>query len=277
MPEGPEIRRAADRLSEVLAGRVAERVVFHWPALAEWGPRLSGRRIERIDTHGKAMLTRFAGGWTLYSHNQLYGRWQVQADHRPPDSPRSLRLELHCAAGAAFLYSATDLAVLDAAGLAGHPFLRRAGPDVLHEATTEATIAARLTEARFRRRRLGGLLTDQRWLAGLGNYLRCEILFMAGLHPRQRPADLDAAALARLARAIHALPRQSYQSGGITHDLTAARALLAAGADFETARFWVFRRAGQPCHRCATPIVREMHGGQACYLCPRCQPAAGGP
>ncbi len=68
-----------------------------------------------------------------------------------------------------------------------------------------------------------------------------------------------------------ALPRQSYETGGITNDPATAGELMEAGASFEEARFWVFRRGGKPCYRCATPIQRTTHGGQVTYLCPACQ------
>ena len=77
MPEGPEIRRAADRIGRVLNGRTVERVEFGLGRLETWAPRLSGTRVSAVSSHGKAMLTRFDNGWVLYSHNQLYGRWYV--------------------------------------------------------------------------------------------------------------------------------------------------------------------------------------------------------
>ena len=77
MPEGPEIRRAALRIDKVLSGRQAEIVSFGQAHLQRFGQHLSGERIDWVSSRGKAMLTRFANGLTLYSHNQLYGRWYV--------------------------------------------------------------------------------------------------------------------------------------------------------------------------------------------------------
>ena len=44
---------------------------------------------------------------------------------------RSLRVALHTRTHSALLYSASDVDLLDAEGLAGHPFLNRIGPDIL--------------------------------------------------------------------------------------------------------------------------------------------------
>ena len=273
MPEGPEIHRAAACVADCLAGRVADKVWFAFAHLKPFEQRLSGVEVLDVQARGKAMLTCFANGLVIYSHNQLYGRWHCCPPGEPPDTRRQLRLAVHNDKCSALLYSASDIEVLREDQLVDHPFLARLGPDVLAPTTNRALLLARLGERRFRNRRLGGLLTDQGFVAGLGNYLRCEILFVAGLHPRRRPAELDDARRARLAEAMLALPRQSFETGGITNDLTRARALMAAGASFEEARFWVFRREGLPCYRCGEPIVKLKSGGQPTYLCPHCQPA----
>ena len=59
MPEGPEIRRAADRLAEVLVGRQIEQAYFAFPELGRFEDRIAGARVTAVDTRGKPMLTRF--------------------------------------------------------------------------------------------------------------------------------------------------------------------------------------------------------------------------
>ena len=50
-------------------------------------------------------------------------------------------------------------------------------------------------EPAFRKRSLGSLYLDQRFLAGNGNYLRSEILWAARLNPERKPAALTESAL----------------------------------------------------------------------------------
>ena len=73
MPEGPEIRRVATRIHKVLAGREAEQVVLTQPGVAGFGAKLSGQRVEWVSSRGKALLTHFEGGLTIYSHNHFMG------------------------------------------------------------------------------------------------------------------------------------------------------------------------------------------------------------
>lgn len=271
MPEGPEIRRVRDRLAGVLVGERAEQIRFHLPALQSWNGRFHRVRIVDVEAHGKALITHLDNGYSIYSHNQLYGRWLITEPGELPSTRRQLRLAIETDRAWALLYSASDIEVWPSSRLCDHPFLKRLGPDLLDSATTLGTVLDRLLSSSFSGRQLGSLLTDQSFVAGLGNYLRCEILHCAGLHPRIRPGELPPGRLMALAARMLQLSRQSYRTGGITNDLARAEALRERGAGFEELRFHVFRREGLPCYRCGTPIVKERQGSQACYLCPECQ------
>lgn len=269
MPEGPEIRRAADRLAEAVVGAPLALAWFAFPALKKFEKSLKGRRIESITPRGKALLTRFDNGWTLYSHNQLYGVWRIAAPGERPDGARSLRVALETAQAAILLYSASDVSMWRSDEVDAHPLLAKLGPDVLDPALDAKTVAARLRDARFRGRALGALLLDQAFLAGMGNYLRSEVLFAAKLLPERKPQDLAAAEIRALARALLDLPRASYATRGI-EPASGMRDdyLTDTPAGF---RFLVFDREGLPCPACKARIVRRETGARRLYLCPRCQ------
>ncbi len=272
MPEGPEIRIAADRIARVLEGERIDEVLLAPPALRRFKRRLEGTTVTAVDTHGKAMLTRFDNGLTLYSHNQLYGRWYVRARGELPRTGRRLRVALHTACDSALLYSATDIEVLDAEGLETHPFLRRLGPDILNPELSWQSIAARLGEARFRGRSLASLYLDQSFIAGIGNYLRSEILHFAGLSHTRRPADMTRTERERLARQTLATARRSYRTAGVTNPAARVRARKAAGdTSREAYRFAVFGRDGRCCDGCGAIIERTDAGSRRVYFCPACQ------
>jgi endonuclease VIII len=269
MPEGPEIRRAADRLAEAMVGAPLTLAWFAFPALKQHENALQGRCIESITPHGKALLTRFDHGWTLYSHNQLYGVWRIAAPGERLDGARSLRVALETADAAILLYSASDVSMWRSEEVHAHPLLAKLGPDVLDPALDANAVAARLRDPRFRGRTLGALLLDQAFLAGMGNYLRSEGLFAARLSPQRKPQELSAAEIRKLARALLDLPRKSYATRGI-EPARGMRAdyLTDTPAGF---RFKVFDREGLPCPACGTRIERWEIGGRRLYLCSRCQ------
>ncbi len=177
MPEGPEIRLAADKVARVLVDHAIVEVEFGLRRLSRFEKRLTDATVTAVDTRGKAMLTRFDNGLTLYSHNQLYGKWYTMRRPRLPKTMRQLRVGLHTETHRALLYSASDIEVLTERELERHPFLCRVGPDILDPTLSTDNIVDRLGSAMFRNRALGGLYLDQAFLAGNGNYLRSEILW----------------------------------------------------------------------------------------------------
>lgn len=262
MPEGPEIRRAADMLEAAVQGKPLTDIWFALPSLAGFAAGLVGQCVERIETRGKALLTHFSGGLTLYSHNQLYGVWRVVEAGEFPQTNRVLRVRLQTADKAILLYSASDIAMLTAEQVAQHPFLQRLGPDVLNMTLTAEQVKERLLLPRFRRRRFSGLLLDQAFLAGLGNYLRVEILWHCALAPQHNAAELDDKQLEALAHALLDIPRLSWQTRGTVDDAKHHGALF---------RFKVFHRAGEHCERCGGIIEKTTLSSRPFYWCPACQ------
>ncbi|MBP2196896.1 endonuclease VIII [Pantoea cypripedii] len=261
MPEGPEIRRAADQLAAAMTGKPLTDVWFAFPQLKTYEPALLGETVTTIETRGKALLTHFSNGLTLYSHNQLYGVWRVVPTGTEPQTTRQLRVRLANADQTILLYSASDIELLNAETLAVHPFLQRVGPDVLDASLTVDEVQQRLLSPRFRRRQFSGLLLDQAFLAGLGNYLRVEILWHARLLAQHRAEDLDAAQLRALSEAMLAVPRLSYQMRG-------SMKKYHEEASF---RFEVFHRQGKLCRRCGAVIEKGVLSSRPFYWCPGCQ------
>lgn len=271
MPEGPEIRRAADKLEKAIALEPITDIFFAFDHLKRYEEMLKGDRVLGIQTYGKAMVIRCASQLNIYSHNQLYGIWYVRKPYDYPQTNRQLRLAIHNSRQSALLYSASDIAVLPTQQLLLHPFLSRVGPDVLDHTVTSEQIAARFLDKQFQRRGLPTLLLDQHFLCGLGNYLRSEVLFVARVCPTLRPVDCTPAQIGRLAEAAIAISRQSYATAGITNDLHRVIELKQQGYKRSQYRFHVFSRDRLPCFVCGTEIRRVMLGGRRLYYCPTCQ------
>ncbi|AHF74019.1 endonuclease VIII [Candidatus Sodalis pierantonius str. SOPE] len=262
MPEGPEIRRAADGLMQAMSHLPITLAWFAFPHLKRWETQLTGQTIDKIEARGKALLTWFSNGLVLYSHNQLYGVWRVVKAGETPVTKRDLRVRLENHNAAILLYSASEISMLSADEVTEHPFLLRIGPDALDLQLTVETVQARLMSKRFCGRQLGALLLDQSFIAGLGNYLRVEILWQARLAAHHRPRDLNIEQQRLLCQAILDILRLSYttrgQPGAKDHH----------GATF---RFRAFHRAGKACERCGHAIEKTTFSGRPFYWCPGCQ------
>ncbi|MEI2664290.1 endonuclease VIII [Rossellomorea sp. LJF3] len=271
MPEGPEIRRAADNVERALKNKTVEDVYFAFPHLEDYEELLQGSNVTRVDTKGKAMLIRFDNGYTIYSHNQLYGKWYIRNLYNYPKTNRQLRLAIHNEKKSALLYSASDIEVLRDEKVPGHPFIAKVGPDLLSEEVTADELVERMKDKRFRNRKWSILLLDQGFVAGIGNYLRSEIMFVAGIHPSLRPADCTEDQLKKAAHATIDLVNQSYETGGITNDPKLAKKLKSKGVKRPRYRHWVFNREGASCFICGSEIEKIVAASRRLYYCPNCQ------
>ena len=271
MPEGPEIRLAADQIANALIDRRVTEMFFAFEHLKPYEAEFIGHSVSAVRTRGKGMVICFTNQLYIYSHNQLYGRWYVRKRNSYPTTKRQLRLAIHNAKKSALLYSASDIEVLQESELATHPFLRRIELDVLDETVTPEQIVERFLDKRFYRRQLPILLLDQHFLGGLGNYLRSEILFVARVYPAMRPIDCSDKEINALVNAVLSVTQQSYNTKGITNDLEIAMKLKSQGHTRSYYRHYVFNRENRPCWICGTPIEKEILAGRRLYYCPHCQ------
>ena len=271
MPEGPEIRRAADKIEAVLKNKTVEKIEFGLQPLKKFAKPLKNSNVLSLETRGKALLTHFDSGFTIYSHNQLYGVWRVVKRDKLPQTNRQLRLAIHTDQHSALLYSASDISVWKTQHIEEHPFLQRIGPDILNPDLTWRDVADRLQSKAFSGRALNSVYLDQGFLAGLGNYLRSEILFVAGINPAQKARDLSKGQIGKLARTTLQISQRSYALAGVTLPERQYKTLKTQGATYGKARFFVFGRASQPCRVCRTKIQRSTANSRRIYTCSICQ------
>ena len=271
MPEGPEIHRAANKIRKALEGKVIQDIEITLPRYSGRSQDFIGKTVQRVEARGKAMLIHF-DTFVMYSHNQLYGRWTVNLKDTAPNKwNRSLRIALTTDKHTCRLWSATDILLMEPWELNGHPYLEKLGPDVVVPETTVTELIEHMNLKRFQRRRLKTLLLDQGFFAGIGNYLRSEVLFTSGLHPDRTVSSLNDAEKSNLAEQALFLSRQSYDVPGITVGLELYDQLRSLGLSRGRARHWVFTRHECPCHRCGELIIHTRPGGRRLDYCPVCQ------
>jgi endonuclease-8 len=272
MPEGPEIRIAADKIAKVVLEQEITHIEFTFDHLRKFEKTLSNLQVSAIETRGKAMLTYFDDYWVIYNHNQLYGRWRIAKKNSRPKTNRQLRIAIETQTQAALLYSATDISVMRKSELSEHPFLARIGPDILSQRPDADSVFARLSSPAFSGRQLASVLLDQRFLAGLGTYLCAEILFASRLHPKSKASKCSTEMLKRLASNILTITQQSYETQGVINPPELVKQIKALGVtDKESYRFAVYGREGKACYQCGNLIERNNLGGRPIFHCPNCQ------
>ncbi|MEJ2863441.1 DNA-formamidopyrimidine glycosylase family protein [Actinomycetospora flava] len=272
--EGDAVHRCAARL-DALAGATVVRSDFRTPSLAT--ADLAGRTLADTRAHGKHLLTRLSGGWTLHSHLRMTGSWTVvrkrRADGRPA-LPRGVRAALTLDTGVALV--GVDVPVLELLRTRDeHRVVGHLGPDVLAGVPTATRDRFDLDDALHRLRRdparpVVEALLDQRGVAGLGNLWAVELCFLRGLWPWTPVGDVDLEPLLALARRM------------IRHSLDHGTGMTTTGVKRRGENHWVTGRSNRPCRRCGTLVrFRPAAGSGAPYSrevwwCPSCQPAPAG-
>jgi endonuclease-8 len=270
MPEGPEIHREADAIRNAVGQSECRYVYFHHDHLKPYEKTLTGRAIQNVSAKGKAILIHFEDDLTMFSHNQLYGKWFIKHAGEYPKTNRELRVELRTDQKSALLYSASDIEVLKPDELKEQPYLKNLGPDILDDLDAEA-VYKRAVSDKFNGRSFAALLLDQHFLSGVGNYLRSEILFDAGVDPSARPKDLNESELDAFSKSVIQISQRAYITGGITADDETVRKAKKSGEKRKHYRHYVFSRDGKPCRDCGTEVQKVQKSGRRLYLCESCQ------
>ena len=262
MPEGDPVWLAGQRMREALAGRVLTTSDFRVPQLATTD--LTGREVLDVVPRGKHLLTRIEGGLTLHTHFRMDGTWHLYAPGArwSGGAEWQVRVVLANADWVAVGYRLPVVELLatdDESSVVGH-----LGPDVLGPDWDMDEALRRLRADPDRE--IGLALLDQRNLAGLGNLYRTEVLFLLGLTPWVRVADVpDLPALVEKGRRLMVANRGHWEQ--------TTTGSLRRGEDH-----WVFERPGDACRRCGARIqlaeqAEADHPERArlSYWCPRCQ------
>jgi endonuclease VIII len=263
MPEGDTILRTARTLTKVLAGAALTGASSPLPQIA--ASSLVGLGVSRVEARGKNLLIHFDDARVLYTHMRMTGSWHVYRTGERWQKPERLaRVVLENERFVAVCFSAPVVELLSARQVERHPVLAGLGPDVLSPGFDVDEACRRLRERP--ELSLGEAVMAQAAVAGIGNIYKSETLFLCRADPFARIADTSDPSLRRLlAKARELMSRNTQGAGRRTRNT------------LSTERYWVYRRAGRPCRRCAGEIRMRGQGTarRSTYWCPTCQ--AGGP
>jgi endonuclease-8 len=264
----------ADLLRGALQGKIVRefRSPLKKAAAEAWQPKIAGQRVDAVRSVGKHLLLELSSNYVLYSHMMMWGAWHVYAPGEPWRKPANrARAVLETDDAVAVLFNAPVCELVHRDQLTQH-ITASSGPDLLSDTFDTDEARRRFYAPAHAAREVGELIMDQQVLAGIGNVLKSEILFQAGMHPQRIPGTVTADEFDRMIALSHDLMRTSYELG------TFEGAFLPPDAEIQGGRYgYVYRRRGYPCVRCGTAIrmVRQGAGQRMTWYCPHCQPYVG--
>ena len=262
MPEGHTLHRLA-RLHQRRYAESSVRVSSPQGRFAD-AALLDGVVFRRASAWGKHLFHHYEGGGIVHVHLGLYGTFR---EHRTPmPEPRGqVRMRIVGTDHGTDLRGPTACEVIDEAQVS--TILARLGPDPLR---SDADPGPAWTRISMSRKAIGALLMDQSVLAGVGNVYRSELLFRHGIDPYRPGREIDEAEFGAAWSDLVELMKVGVRRG---------RIIVIRPEDDHGApaygptrpRTYVYRRTGEPCRLCGTPIRTAEMEGRNLFWCPGCQ------
>lgn len=268
MPEGHVIHKITRELSAEFGGREV-RVSSPQGRFADAAGLLDGTVLVDADAVGKHLFINFAGQQCVWIHLGLIGKFRF----KPLDEItnfETLRLlianakigaELRGPQWCRLITPQEKQAVID-----------KSGPDPLRPDADPERAWNKIHKAK---RTIAQLLMDQGVFAGVGNIYRAEVLFRHGVDPKLPANQLPREVFDSMWQDLAALMSVDVTTGRIDtvdpqHSPQAQH--REARVDEHGGEVYVYRRAGQECLVCGSPVLLEVYAGRNLYWCPRCQP-----
>jgi formamidopyrimidine-DNA glycosylase len=267
MPELPDLEVIREYLSSrivdvpIAAAEVRRPLVTRNLLHGDFVDHLVDRHVTRVTRRGKFLLLRLDSGTTLVINPMLAGRiryGEPLTRHRTRDAlvlalADGQELRYHDAKDMGKVYLTDDLNRI--------PTFDTLGPEA-----NDPSLALEEFRQRLRRRRgeIKWILTNQTFLAGVGNAYADEICWDARLYPFRRRPTLSDGEVATLYFSIGEVLAQAIEM---------LRVRVGDAIDLEVRDFLaVHGKPGQPCPRCGTSISEVRRQRRATHFCRNCQP-----
>jgi endonuclease-8 len=222
-----------------------------------------GCAIENVDHSGKHFEIFFDDGLILHTDLGRRGSWDLyRSDALPRRIPNDAVVieTIEWTAIAEKLRSVETYRLPDPMR---HPRAGKRGPDVRRRDADLHEAASRLFHYNNADVVVADALMDPRVMVGIGNVLRCEVLWSCGVHPWAPITELAESTCLDLVMTAAGMAR------ALTGDPTLSGTTLVPDG------LAVYGRNGQVCARCAGVIRLSKHGEseRLLFWCPSCQVA----
>jgi formamidopyrimidine-DNA glycosylase len=274
MPELPEVETVVrDLNSHGICGCSITSVHVNWPRSisgrtpASLCKALKGQKISAVSRRGKYIVIHIADSRRLLVHLRMTGKLLFQPESFKPGKHDHVIFALSNKSKIVF-NDTRKFGKITLVSDRDDP-TAKLGPEPLTKEFSRAwfhrTLAAKS-------RQLKPLLLDQSFLAGLGNIYVDEALWDARIHPQRISSSITEDEAAALHKAIRTVLKRGIKNCGTTLGDSDTNFYSVAGRRGRNAdQLKVFRRTGEPCPACGTPIERFVVGQRSTHICPWCQ------
>ncbi len=292
MPELPEVETIRKMLVPRIEGRVIAEGRLRLPRMLTGAtPKalakaLAGNTLVRLLRRGKYLIAEMERG-SLIIHLGMTG----QLTYAPKDAPKDPRFirtltGLEKPLGAHPIDKHTHLVITFEGGdcllfrdprtfgkliwmadrsWRSHPRIELLGPEPFD---LKGKALAALPFPATSLRPVKALLLDQSFLAGIGNIYADEALFLSGIHPETAVRALTRDHKEALLKAVQTVLRKGVKFQGTSFS-DYRKPDGSTGSNYE--RLLAYGRAGKPCKRCGSLMVKTVVAQRGTVFCPACQ------
>ncbi|MEZ4357359.1 MAG: endonuclease VIII [Eubacteriales bacterium] len=272
MLEIPESTTIARQLNETLRGKTIKKVIanasphkfafYHGDPL-EYNTLLSGQVIGSSSGIG-AMVEITAGNCRIVLGDGASLKYYSDVNEAPSKHQLLIELDDNSAAVCTVQMYGTVLAFKD--GQYGNKYysIAKEKPQPINDAFDREYFDTLRIEGTDKLSAKAYLATEQR-IPGLGNGVLQDILFAAGIHPKQKMGTLAERDYTRLFHAVKEILTEMTRLGGRDTE----KNLFGNAGGYKT--ILSKNTVGSPCPVCGAIIQKAAYMGGAVYWCPECQ------
>lgn len=220
IPEGPELKHSRDRLRQTLIGKTItsmyatdegrfkkklpenlEKILQNLPLV-----------VEAVDTKGKFMWWTLSSGtakWYMWCTYGMSGQWLLEKKKHA-----AFVVELKSKDAVYFVDPRRFGTIKFTSSASDHEKkLKSLGPDILDDSPFDVEIFVK-NLVNKPGRTISEALMDQSCVSGVGNYLKSEILYRAGISPHRIVSDITSSEYLRLYEETLLTSEESYADHG---------------------------------------------------------------
>ncbi|HRY62463.1 MAG TPA: DNA-formamidopyrimidine glycosylase [Candidatus Paceibacterota bacterium] len=292
MPELPEVTTIVFGLNKKVKGLTIRDIWTDWPktikshSFTEFKKEVIGKKILTSERVGKNVLTHLSGNKTILFHMKmtghlLYGKWKLkkegdkniwkpEKEGTPLSDPynRFIHIIFYLSNGYELAFSDVrkfgKIVLLEEGKEFESKDLKHLGPDPMKKDFNFAKFKKALSKKKDGA--IKQILMAQEIISGIGNIYSDEILWRAGINPKERLKKLNEKDLRNIFTATKDILGRSIKMGG--DSMSDFRNIEGEKGSYQKCHL-VYRQTGKACNKkgCKGIIRRTKVGGRSAHFC----------
>ncbi|MGI6225002.1 MAG: DNA-formamidopyrimidine glycosylase [Peptococcales bacterium] len=269
MPEIPEMEVYKKQLTDTIIHKKIIGIAINREKALNVEPEtfrdlVNDQLIVYVSRRGKHLIITLGNGYYLVVHLMLGGRIYLAQHQEKVKARGSIIFEfgdgtklyfINLRLGWLHVYTQQEM----------DDQFAKLGPEPLGQFFTRQILNNKLAK---KRATIKPLLTDQGFIAGIGNCYSDEILFNAGIRPERKANELNPGEVNQLFLAIPNTLNEAISHGGYMDKPFSLNDHLTGGYNYH---MQVYDREDEPCYRCSDLVKLTTLSGKKSFYCPTCQ------